>query len=303
MASPLYLIDSSIYIYQAWHTLPVNIMSRDKQSVNAAYGFGEFLMKLLDNENPRYLVCAFDKTRVLCARKKLYPSYKANRKTTPDRLMHQFKWCEEIAHALGIACFSSSVVEADDIIGTFSQQARKQGISSIILSSDKDLAQFINPGDILWDFNKKHRYTHKDIQKKYNLNPNQIPDMLALAGDKVDNIPGVPGIGMHIASRLLFKWGNLDNLYANLDRASQMKFRGAKHVVKLLADFKESVYLSRRLTGLITDSSLPTNIDALALQPIKLDLLGQLFEKLAFSKQRQHRWLQVLSKLSSTNRL
>ncbi len=298
MTNPLYLIDSNIYIYHAWHSLPTSLRNKDNHAANAVYGFGEFLLRLLNTENPQFIACVFDTNRTQCARRKIFPDYKVNRSDPADELLKQFPWCEEAAKALGIKCYSSRSVEADDIIGTLAQEAQKQGIEIVILSADKDLTQFIRQGDFMWDYQKNRRYSLSDIKKKYQLNPNQIPDMLALAGDKVDNIPGVPGIGSSTAARLLIKWGNLDNLYANLDCAANMKFRGARNAVKLVAEFKKDVYLSRRLTGLIKDRTISFDIDSLVPCLNNVKRQETLFEKLAFSEQRRTRWLKTISSYS-----
>ncbi|MCB1754566.1 MAG: hypothetical protein KDJ38_03535, partial [Gammaproteobacteria bacterium] len=202
----LYLIDSSIYVFRAWHMLPGSITSAAGEPANAVYGFSEFLLKLIETETPSHMVCAFDQNSDGCARRRIYPDYKANRPAAPEDLKKQFAWAREFAEALGLPCFASHSLEADDIIGTLANRARAQQARSIILSADKDLAQFVGKDDMIWDYARNRRQTIADIRKRYRINPGQIPDMLALAGDAVDNIPGVPGIGIHTAARLLIKW-------------------------------------------------------------------------------------------------
>ncbi len=296
MPKRLYLIDSSIYIFKAWNALSSSITNSEGQVANATYGFSEFLLQLIEYEAPVFMICAFDKSRALSARKKIYPAYKANRQPAPEALKEQFSWCEEFAQGLGIPSFASPKYEADDIIGTLANHAREQGLQNIIISADKDLIQFIGTNDIFWDFTQKRRYNLRDIRKRYNLNPAQIPDMLALAGDKVDNIPGVPGVGMRTASRLLFKWGSLDNLYANLDKAAEMKFRGAKRAVQLVGEHRELVYRSRKLTGLLMDDSLPNKVSDLKISPSDEPKMEELYQRFNFSSQRKARWQRVLEK-------
>ena len=293
-----YLIDASIYIFRAWHTLPDTIRDNHGNAANATFGFSEFLLKLLSEQSPSHIACAFDECREGAVRKRIYPPYKANRPATPADLKRQFTASRACAEALGIACFGSLHYEADDIIGTLAKHARNQGANCTIISADKDLAQFIRPGDCLWNYAKKHKQSYRDVCKHYRLNPEQIPDMLALSGDKVDNIPGVPGVGMHTAARLLYKWGTLENLYAHLPEAAMMKFRGAKRVADLLGDYRDRVFLARKLTGLLEDDSLPASLDALRLQTVDAEQLEAIFEANAFSSERRRRWLSTLTRAS-----
>lgn len=286
----LYLIDSSIYIYKAWQTLPSSITTSNSQPANAVFGFTEFLLQILEHEKPEFIACAFDSPREGSIRKKIYPAYKANRIAAPSALRTQFTWCREFSDAMGLNCFSNPKLEADDIIGTLAGHAQKQEFSSVILSADKDLTQFIGKDDIFWDFAKKQRNGFRDIRKRYNLHPGQIADMLALAGDKADNIPGIPGVGIHAAARLLIKWGNLDNLFANVSKVSTMRFRGAAQVASLLREYEEQVYLCRRLTGLIPDNSLPTDIQLLRRTAPNREKLTSLYSQFNFDEARRTRW-------------
>lgn len=286
----LYLIDSSIYIFNAWNSLPASITDNSAQPANAVFGFTEFLLQIIEHEKPEFIACAFDSPRKDSIRKEIYPLYKANRKPAPENLRAQFHWCRDFADAMGLICFSNPKLEADDIIGTLAGHANKQEFRSIILSADKDLTQFIGKDDIFWDYAKKQRNTFSDIRKRYNLHPGQIADMLALAGDKTDNIPGIPGVGMHAAARLLIKWGNLDNLFANASKVSLMKFRGAAQVASLLAEHEEQVYLCRKLTGLIADDSLPSDIQLLHRRTANREKLTSLFDQFNFDEPRRARW-------------
>jgi 5'-3' exonuclease len=290
----LYLIDASIYIYRAWHNTPTSVRNVHNEAANAAIGFAQFLIHVLEQERPSHIVCAFDSKREDSARKALHPFYKANRRPVPESLSKQFLWCRELAEAMGINCFSSPTLEADDIIGTLCQYATKQHARNIILSGDKDLSQFITKHDIYWDYAKKKRYSYREISKRFGVNPNQIPDMLALSGDKVDNIPGVPGVGAHTAARLLFKWGNLDNLFANIKQVSSMKFRGAPYTAKLIEQHRDTVYASRKLTGLIKVSSLPHNLEDYKIRPVDTKKLNALLTYFLLSDTQIEQWMCIL---------
>jgi len=155
-------------------------------------------------------------------------------------------------------------VEADDIIGQFAEIAQRQSHPVTIISADKDLAQFIRQADCYWNFAKNTRSSFQQLHKRFGVRPQHIADLLALCGDKVDNIPGVPGVGAATAARVLTKWGNLDGVFANLDGVAAMRFRGAPHVAVLLREYESTVRFARQLTGLIYCDALPTQLDAIA---------------------------------------
>ena len=286
----LYLIDSSIYIFQAWHSYH-QIFDVDGKPANAAVGFTDFLYRLLSRRNPRQIVCAFDESHGQSVRHKIDPEYKANRPPAPEDLKHQFALCKSFADAAGITTLASNDVEADDIIGTLANQARARNEISIIVSADKDLCQFVGPDDAIWDYTRDTWLDSRLIEKRFGVRPHQIPDMLALTGDKVDNIPGIPGVGITTAARLLVKWGNLDALLDNIGKVATMKFRGAKQVSVLLEHHAETVRASRRLTGL-HHYPVPDTL-SLTINPNK-QKLTRIFDQLDFSQAKRQQWLKVL---------
>ena len=291
----LYLIDASIYIFRAWHMLPDSLLDRQRRSVNAVYGFADFLIQILQHEKPQHLICAFDESHGQSVRHRIFAQYKANRPPAPENLKYQFAMCREICRHFGIAEMAHAHYEADDIIGVLANSARDRGFSNVIVTADKDLTQFIGKNDIWWNFARKQRLGYEDIIKRFKLRPAQIPDMLALAGDKVDNIPGVPGIGNHTAARLLIKWGNLETLFAHLPEVAEMKFRGAKRSADLLRQHEQTVWLARQLTGLHCPPDLNTDLDRLKLTPPEPASLQHFLDDLNMSQQRQHRIHQALN--------
>jgi len=259
----LYLIDCSIYIFRAWQTLPPTINNTHGEQANAVLGFTETLYQILTAKKPEHIVCAFDKSHGTGDRYRIYPEYKANRPAAPPELLIQFERCVEVATAMGIPCFSSTRVEADDIIGSFAQVAQAAKKPVMIISADKDLTQFIGEQDIYWDFARNQYMNYSDIVKRFKIRPEQVADMLALCGDKVDNIPGIPGVGMTTAARLLKKWKTLDGVIENRDKIASMQFRGAPRVANLVDEHIDEVKTARQLTGLIQDDSLPTTLGKL----------------------------------------
>ncbi len=273
----LYLIDSSIYIFRGWQTLPSSILNTHGEQANAVQGFTDTLVKILSKKNPEYISCAFDKSAQTGARYKIFPEYKANRTPPPPELTRQIDRCMQIASALGVPVFSSTQVEADDIIGSFSHLAHKVARPVTIVSADKDLVQFIGEEDNFWHFSKKQQWNYHQLCKRFKIRPDQIADMLALCGDKVDNIPGIPGVGQATAAKLLKKWKTLDGVIEYHHAIKNMSFRGAPQVALLVAEHASMIRLSRQLTGLIVDSTLPDSLEQLKRRtPSHDDIVGQL---------------------------
>lgn len=247
----VYLIDASIYVFRAWFTWPDSLKNRDGQSVNAVRGFMHFVDEFLSREQPEKIAFAFDESLQSSHRKQCYPAYKANRPSAPENLRYQFALCRRYIRALGIVEAASKHYEADDLIASWALQAS----SFTVVSADKDLAQLITEGDYWYDYVRDNRLDYKQIYKKFGVYPEQIADQLALAGDKADNIPGVPGIGMATAAKLLRYFGSLDNLLHSLEQVGKMKFRGAARVQALLEEHKAMIPIYRQLTGLVTNVS------------------------------------------------
>lgn len=292
----LYLIDSSIYIFRAWFILPSSITNSEGDAVNALYGFADFLAQVLEQTSATYIVCAFDQSLGSSARNAIYPPYKANRDPAPLELKKQFAWCQALCDQIGIAQFARAEYEADDIIGTLAATASKADFRTTILSADKDLAQFIGEHDEYWNFAKKERLDARGIEKRFGINASQIADMLALCGDKVDNIPGIPGVGQATAARLLKKWGNLERLFENREAVADMKFRGSARVAQLLSEHEDTVRLARQLTGLLPVDDLPTKPSMLKRQRVKRPELEKFLKERGFGDTRTRRLLTTFCK-------
>ncbi len=278
-----YLIDSSIYIFRGWQGLPITTRNRLDQIDNAVQGFTETLCHILENHQPEFIVCAFDECFRKGIRNQIYPQYKADRPPAPEELTPQFGRCKQVAQAMGIMTIGSDQVEADDIIGHFAQIAQQQQMPVTIVSGDKDLAQFVSQQDRYWDFGRHEISNYGELHKRFKIRPEQIPDWLALSGDKSDNIPGVPGVGSTTAARLLTKWEDLDTLLANLGDVAMMKFRGAPRVSRLLYEHKESIFQARSLTGLIRDERLPKSLDSCARRRTPTDQVSASLYELGFA--------------------
>ncbi len=254
--SCVYLIDASIYIFRAYYSVPDDLQNSNGDAINALHGFAGFLAGFLEQVKPQHVAVAFDESLSSSFRNEIFPAYKANREAPPAELSKQFQFCRALVQTLGLSDFSSNRFEADDLIGTIAARMRAQGYSIVVMSADKDLAQLLEPGDMLWDYARNRRHQHADVQKWLGVAPHQVADWLALAGDAVDNIPGVPGIGPKTAAALLAEFGSLAEIYRQIETVAGMKLRGAARVQRLLQQHREAALLARQLTGVAIDPEL-----------------------------------------------
>lgn len=293
----VYLIDASIYIFRAWHIYETTITDRDGKPVNAVFGFTDFLYQLLKQTQPRHVACAFDASQRNSFRKEIYPDYKANREPAPEELRHQFALCRAFCRAVGIAEFSSERYEADDIIGSLAHRYRQQGHPITVVSADKDLTQLVvSDDDQWWDFARGTVLDHHGVKKQFGVRPGQIADMLALSGDKIDNIPGIPGVGYATAAKILQKYDCIESILANHDRIGEMKFRGAARVQVLLQAHGHLLPRNKQLTTVATDMDFdsPPQLDW---HGIDINAFSQYSEQLGFKGVMQQRWLNLATVL------
>ena len=251
-----YLIDASVYVFRAYYSMPDDMVDGDGHPVNATYGFCRFLGDFMEQVRPAHIAVAFDESLSTSFRNAIYPAYKANREPAPEELKRQFAQCRRFVQALGLMLCADPRYEADDLIGTLVFHGRALGRPSTIVSRDKDLAQLLTEVDFFWDFAGKGKLGYAHIPANFGVRAEQIADFLALAGDSVDNIPGVPGVGKKTAGALLAAFATLDDIYANLERIHELPLRGAKTLAAKLALHREAALLARRLTGLACDAPI-----------------------------------------------
>lgn len=260
----LYLVDASLYVFRAWHSMPDEFHDADGWPTNAVHGFARFLLDLLERERPQHIAIAFDEALDSCFRNALYPAYKANRDPAPPELRRQFAWCKALCKALGMVTLAHQDYEADDLIGTAAHVARKDGFRSVIVSADKDLSQLLAGQDQQWDFARGMRWGADGVKARYGVHAHQIADYLALTGDAVDNIPGVTGIGAKSAAILLAHFGTLDALLERIDEIPFLRLRGAAGMAVRLREQREHALLWRQLTTVALDAPLPVTYFARA---------------------------------------
>ena len=265
-----YLIDASVYVFRAYYSMPDDMVDDQGNPVNALYGFARFLGDFMEQVRPQHIAVLFDESLVGSYRTEIYPEYKANRDPTPPELKRQFAQCRRVAGALGLLERAQPGYEADDLIGTLVMEGREKGIPSTVVTRDKDLAQLISKDDIFWDFAGKGKISYDQIPNYFGVWPEQVADFLALAGDAVDNIKGVPGVGKKTATALLQHFGSIENLYDGLDSVHEVNVRGAKTLGQKLANHKDDALLARRLTGIACDA--PIEQPSTGLRPTRPDL-------------------------------
>jgi DNA polymerase I len=268
----VHLIDASYFVFRAWFSVGLEMTDVDGQPVNALYGFSRFLGDLLEEARPAHVAVAFDDSLATSFRNELYPAYKQNREPAPPELKRQFALCRELCRLIGLAEFGSPTHEADDIIGTIATRLRAAGHCAVLVTRDKDLAQLIRDGDHYWDYAGARRFAYCDIEAQFGVRPERMADFLALTGDSVDNIPGVPGIGPKTAAALLSAFGSLEEIYEGLDRVGALPVRGAAKLAERLRLHREAAYLARRLTVIACDMPIEFTLETLRRR--KPDLAG-----------------------------
>jgi DNA polymerase-1 len=251
----IYLIDGSSYIFRAYHALPPLSRKSDGLQVNAVLGFCNMLWKLLremkPEERPTHLAVVFDKSEKTF-RSSMYPDYKAHRPDPPDDLRPQFPLIREAVRAFDLPCLEQSGFEADDLIATYVREACEAGATAMIVASDKDLMQLVRDCVIMYDSMKDRRIGIPEVIEKFGVPPEKLVEVQALIGDSVDNVPGVPGIGVKTAAQLICEYGDLATLLARAAEIKQEKRRQA------LIENAEKARLSRKLVTL--DDHVPLDV-------------------------------------------
>lgn len=290
---PVYLVDASVYIFRAWFSMPDDFVNAAGEPTNAVYGFSGFLCSLLEQTRAEHIAVAFDESLSSSYRNEIYPEYKANRDPAPEELKRQFGWARAVAEAMGLRCYVDNRYEADDLIGTLAEYWRARGHPICVVTADKDLAQLVGESDHWWDFSRNQRLNAGQLTEKFGVAPPQLADYLALTGDAVDNIPGVPGIGPKSAAALIGHFGDLDSLYSRIDEVPALKIRGAKSIHRKLVDHRPAAELARRLT--VIETAVESALSAPDLQRGEVDTaeLNRLFDELSFGEMLRQRCLRA----------
>ena len=278
----LHLIDSSLYIFRAWHSLPDEFHDVDGAPVNAVQGYTRFLCDFLERTRPSHVLAAFDESLVSSFRNAIYPEYKANRELPPPELKVQFAYCKQVAAALGLTVVADEQYEADDLIGSAVEMSRKENFRNVIVSADKDFGQLVGLHDEQWDFSKNERWDTHGVKQRLGVRPDQVVDYLALTGDAVDNIPGVPGIGPKTAATLLAHFNSLDALLTRIEEVPYLRFRGAGQAYARIKAHRDQALLSQRLSAIALDAPTAQDAESLRWRAPDFSALDALFDRLRF---------------------
>jgi DNA polymerase-1 len=263
MPTTVHLIDASPYLFRAWFSLPKSIVDGAGRPINAVYGFNAFLKKYIADEKPTHIGVAFDRHFNGSFRNDYYPAYKAHREASPPELDAQVDPTVAAVEALGIATFIDERYEADDLIATIIDRTADSGAHYVIVTSDKDMTQLVSDRIVVVDPAKKLRFDAAAVEAKFGVRPEQITDFLALAGDAVDNIPGVRGIGPKTAAQLLQKYGSLEGIYEQVPAMRKSAIRGAGTLAAKLEQDVANAGMSKRLATVSVDAPITVSIDAL----------------------------------------
>jgi DNA polymerase-1 len=254
-----YLVDGSGYIFRAFHALPP-LTRQDGTPIGAVLGFSNMIYRLLKDTNADHIAIVFDAAEVTF-RNRIYDKYKANRSETPSELIPQFKLVREATDAFGLARIERPDFEADDLIATYARCAAEAGDEVTIVSSDKDLMQLVAPQIRMFDPIKNKPIGAAEVQEKFGVGPDKVVDVQALCGDSVDNVPGVPGIGVKTAAELINVYGDLETLLARAGEIKQPKRRQS------LIEFAEQARISKQLVKLDDHAPLSLTLDELQIPP------------------------------------
>ncbi|MEZ9541759.1 DNA polymerase I [Vibrio sp. 10N.286.48.C11] len=285
--NPLILIDGSSYLYRAFHAYP-GTMSNGDIPTNAVYGVVNMLRSMMRQFASDRIAVIFD-AKGKTFRDDMYPEYKANRPPMPDDLRCQIEPLHNVIRAMGLPLISIPGVEADDVIGTLASQASAMGMPVLISTGDKDMAQLVDDNVTLINTMTNVVMDREGVIEKFGIPPELIIDYLALMGDKVDNIPGVPGVGDKTATALLQGIGSIEKLYQNLDDIAALGFRGSKTMAKKLIDNKDNAEMSYELATIKLDVELEETPESLVKAQPNTDELIKLYGQLVFKS-----WLNEL---------
>lgn len=254
----------------------------DGTPVHAAYGFANTLIKMLGTLRPSHFGCVFDYA-MTSFRNELEPAYKAGRTEAPADLEPQFELCEVVAKALGLSAYKAVDFEADDVIATLCERWVDTSSSAVVITTDKDLAQLVREdgGVVLFDFAKGETLDDAAVRAKFGVRPAQIPDYLALVGDAVDNLPGVPGIGRKSAVALLDRFGDLASLPAHEVDWVATGLRGAARLAAVWRSHREQALRVRELARVRRDvPGLPASPEGGRVRPPDVDALNELSQRM-----------------------
>lgn len=272
----IYLVDGSALMYRSYYAIR-DLRTSTGRPTNAVYGFITTILKLLKERNPEYLCILYD-LKAPTIRHITFADYKAQRRPIPEELVDQIPVIKEIVNLLGIKQIEKEGYEADDLIATLADRFSSEGNNVFIITGDKDIMQVLKERVVIIHPDGWKQFTIDDFRQRYGMEPSAVPDIIGLAGDTSDNIPGVYGIGEKTALKLLQKYGTIENLYNHIDEVEPERIR------KILLENKEKALLSKELAILKRDVDIDIKKEELVISPPETEKLAQIFEDLEFKK-------------------
>ncbi len=271
----LFLIDGSSYLFRAFYAIR-HLSNSKGLPTNATFGFVQMLLKVLKEHRPDYLAVIFD-SKAPTFRSQLYQEYKANRPPMPENLTPQVPYVKKIIEGYRIALLEREGYEADDLIGTVAKRLESE-VDVVVVTGDKDLLQLVSDRIQVYDSMKERRFGVEEVIQRFGVSPQQVVDVMGLAGDAIDNIPGIPGIGEKTAIQLIKTYGSIDNLLTHVEEIPQKKM---KENLKTHGDLAR---LSRKLATIHTDVPVNYQLKDFSLPPPDLMRLKEIFKELEFNK-------------------
>ncbi len=275
---PVFLIDAMNYIFRAYYGMPDSIIAPSGMKTNAVLGYLRTLLRIIREQGPPYMAAAFEGAHSF--RRQMFADYKANRTAPPDDLKVQFGYCRRVTEAVGIPAFEVETYEADDVIGSIAVRMAEAGHPVVIVSGDKDLAQLVDDRIRIYDLAKNSWLDAAAVKTKLGVEPSQVPDLLALLGDSVDNIPGIQGVGGKTAGKLLSVCRTVEDIpEADLDHLS---IRGRDVILKRIRENMDTVRTSRELARIRCDVDVDITPDSLRYRKGSPDAVISLCQELGF---------------------
>ena len=271
----LFLIDGSSYLYRAFFAIG-HLSNAKGLPTNAIYGFTQMLLKVVKEHRPDYLVVIFD-SKAPTFRSEVYKEYKANRPAMPEGLAPQIPYIKKIIEGYRIALLEMEGFEADDLIGTVAKKLESE-VDVVVITGDKDILQLVSDRIQVYDTMKEKRFGVEEVIGRFGVSPEQVVEVMGLAGDAIDNIPGVPGIGEKTAIQLIKTYGSIENLLAHVEEIPQKKL---KENLKAHGDLAR---LSRQLATIHTDVPVDSQLKDFSVSPPDLKNLKEIFKELEFNK-------------------
>jgi DNA polymerase-1 len=258
---PVYVVDAMNYIFRAFHGLPADITAPSGMLTNAVLGYVRTLLRIIKERRPEYMAVAFEGE---CSfRQEIFGGYKANREAHPRELDRQLECCKRVTDAIGVTRLEAEKYEADDIIGTVAVRMARMGYPVVIVTGDKDMSQLVGENVRIYDIAREAWLDVAGVREKFGVAPSQIPDLLALHGDHVDNIPGVLGVGEKTARRILTICQGVEEVVAKPDLKYRMRFRGRDEIFRRIRDNIDNVRMSRKLATICCDVPIEVSCERL----------------------------------------